>query len=47
MTGRKVGHIGEKNSRVLGDNSGAFTLESKSLFDRDRILYEDRFEQDI
>ena len=47
VTGRKVGHIGEKKSRVLGDNSGAFALESKSLFYRDRILYEDRFEQDI
>ena len=47
VTGRKVGHMGEKYTRVLGDISGAFALESKSLFYRDRILYESRFEQDI
>ena len=40
-------HIGDEESRVLGDNSGAFALESKSLFYRARVLYEDKFEQDI
>jgi hypothetical protein len=47
VPGRKVRHIGDEESRVLGDNSGAFALESKSLFYRARVLYEDKFEQDI